>query len=96
MANEPNALVYVPTRKIIFATNTFVNVPTVLRVDGVSMIEVVQEQEAGYTVQIPIFHNDGTKLAVAKGSRLILTDAGKAAGLSLRHPNKMTVCEWGG
>jgi len=48
------------------------------------MVEIVQEVTSlntrGYTTQIPIYYNDGTKLAVVKGARLHATSEGKKVG----------------
>jgi hypothetical protein len=81
---------------IVIATNTFINVPIIIQYKTTPMLEMVHEVDLGYTTRVPIFHRDGTKLAVVKGSRLFPTEDGKKAGLTLRHPDKMTVCELDG
>lgn len=70
-------LIFQESPAVELCTNTFINVPIILQYDTTPLIEVVREQEAGHMVKIPIFHNDGTKLAVCKGSRLFLTEDGK-------------------
>ena len=78
------------------ATNTFVNCPIILQYDDTPLIQVVQNVDASFTTEIDIFHDDGTFLAKAKGTQLYPTDDGKKAGVTLRHPDKLTVCELNG
>lgn len=91
-----SVLVFQQSPEIELATNKFINVPVILQYEGTPLIEVVQEVNVGFNIQIPIFHSDGTYLAKVKGSQLYLTDEGKNAGVILRHPDKMTVCEING
>jgi hypothetical protein len=81
---------------VTVATNTFINVPTILQYEDTPLLEVVQVEKAGFTTQIPIYHPDGTYLAKVVGSRLFVTENGKNAGLSLKFPQNKTVCELGG
>ena len=60
------------------------------------LIEVIREQQAGYTTSIPIYHSDGTYLAKVVGSQLYATADGAKAGIILRYPDRGTVCEMGG
>ena len=60
------------------------------------MLEIVQAVKAGYTTKIPIYHNDGTKLAVVKGSDVYPTEDGTKAGVTTRHPPGATICELNG
>jgi hypothetical protein len=46
-----------------------------------------------FTTKIPIFHSDGTELAVAKGARLFETKAGKKAGVTIREIHTGNVCD---
>jgi hypothetical protein len=78
-----------------FGGNTFIDVPIILQVDEVPIIETVREQHLSRTTSFSIFDPDGTYLAKAVGPRLFLTEEGRKAGLKLRHPDKMTVCELG-
>ena len=89
-------LVFQKSPEIELATNRFINVPIILQYDVTPLIEVVREIDIGFEIQIPIYHSDGTYLAKVKGSRLFLTDDGKKAGVTLRYPDKMTVCELAG
>ena len=89
-------LLYQSSPLIHFATNTFVNVPVILQYEDTPLLEVVREQAAGYTTQFSIYHHDGTYLAKLKGSQLYATEAGKKAGLVLRHPPLKTICELNG
>lgn len=63
---------------VTIATNIFINVPTILKFEETNLIEVIKDQNIGYTTQIPIYHPDGTLLATAKGNRLFLNKDNKA------------------
>lgn len=89
-------LIFSKSQAIELCSNIFIEVPVILKFDDTPLIEVIQHLDAGYTTCFNIYHNDGTKLAVAKGSRLFCTEAGKAIGVTLRHEDKLTVCEFGG
>jgi len=91
-----DALVFQESPIIELATNKFVNVPVILQYDKTPLISIVHEIKAGYEIEIPIFYKDGTYLAKVKGSRLFATKEGEKAGVTLRHPDKMTVCEING
>lgn len=98
-AREPkgmNPLVFSTSPTVVLSTNRFRDVPVVLQYEQTPLIEVVREVGVGFDVQAAIYHPDGTYLAKVKGSRLFLTEAGKKAGLTLRHPDKRTVCELDG
>lgn len=96
MSNQPTELIFLEHPIVRFATHTFINVPVLLQYEDTPLVEVVQQMSKDYTTQISIFHPDGTQLAVAKGARLHLTDAGRKAQLRLRHPDRKTVCELDG
>ena len=89
-------LIFTEAPAVTIATNTFVRVPVILQYDDTPLIEVVRCQPAGFTTSIPIFHSDGTYLAKVVGSRVVATDAGAKAGITLEHPDKMTVCRLAG
>jgi hypothetical protein len=88
-------LIFTSAPVISLATNTFVNVPIILQYEDIPLIQIVKTQPAGFTMEIPIYHPDGTYLAKVVGSRLFLTQDGENAGLSLTYPDKMTVCKLG-
>jgi hypothetical protein len=90
---EQNYLTYLTAPKVTIATNTFVNVPVILKYDDINLIEIVKEEGLGYTTQIPIFHNDGTYLAKVNGTRMYLTDDGKKAGLKIDKYDMLWVCK---
>lgn len=94
--DAPDDLFFSTTPSIDFGSNTFVNVPVILQYDDAPLIEVVQIQPAGFTTQFRIFGSDGAYLAKAVGSRLHLTNDGRKANLTLRHPPLVTVCELNG
>src|SRR6266542_407800 len=87
------SLIYQEAPIVHLASNTFIDVPTVLQYEDVPLISVVHVAEAGFTAEIPIYHSDGTYLAKVVGSQIYPTAAGKKAGLILRHPGHATVCE---
>lgn len=91
-----NKLIYQNSPTVEFGTNIFVNVPTILQFDDTPLISIIKEENIGYTTSIPIYHQDGTYLAKVKGNRVWPTEDGKKAGISLRHPEGMTVCEMDG
>jgi hypothetical protein len=73
----------------------FVNTPIPIRYEDTPMLEIVQEAD-GYSPHIPIFHQDRTKLAVARNGRLFLTEEGKKANLIIRKEDRLDVCELDG
>ena len=95
MADE-NKLIYQTSPVVTVATNQFVNVPVILQFDDTPLISVVRDQTLGYTTEIPIYHADGTYLAKANGTRVFPTKDGEKAGLKMRFPKDMTVCELDG
>jgi hypothetical protein len=90
------SLIYQEAPIVHLASNTFIDVPTVLQYEDTPLIKVVRVAEAGFTAEIPIYHSDGTYLAKVVGSQIYPTADGKKAGLTLRHPGHATVCELNG
>lgn len=88
-----NTFTFQTSPKVVVATNTFINVPVILKYEDTNLIEVVTEEEFGFTTQIPIYHNDGTYLAKVKGNRMYLTDDGKKAGLKIEKHEGLWVCK---
>lgn len=91
-----NKLIYQNVPTVTLSTNTFRNVPVILQYDETPLISIVREESLGYTTEIPIYHQDGTYLAKVNGTRIYPTEAGKLAGLSMKYPKGMTVCEMDG
>ncbi len=89
-------LIYQIAPRVTLATNQFVNVPIILQYDDTPLVSIVREHALGFTTEIPIFHADGTYLAKVKGTRVYPTDDGKKAGIIMRSPKDMTVCEMNG
>lgn len=80
-------LVFSQSPCITIASNTFINVPIILRYEDLNLIEVIKDLTIGYHIEIPIYHPDGTKLAVAKNSRIFNTSEGEKAGVKIdKHP----------
>lgn len=86
-------LVFQTPPNVVIAGNTFINVPVILLYENVKIIEVVKDLEIGYTSKIPIFHPDGTQLAVTVGNRLFLTDEGKKANIEIDKYEGVWVCK---
>ena len=91
-----NELVFQESPRIELASNSFQDVPTILQYEDIPLIEVVRTESAGYTTQISIYHSDGTFLARVKGAQMYRTAEGEKAGVSMRHPGLLTVCEMNG
>lgn len=94
-------LIFFESPMVTMATNTFINVPTILQYEDTPLVSVIKEQitkreRTGFSIEIPIYHPDGTYLAKAVGSRLFKTKEGKKAGLTMKHPQNMVVCELDG
>jgi hypothetical protein len=89
----PDKLVYQTTPKVIIATNTFINVPIILKYEDINLIEVIKETNLGYTTQIPIYHSDGTYLAKVTGMRIYPTKEGEKAGLTTEKYKGLWVCK---
>lgn len=85
-------IVFQSSPKITVATNTFINVPIVLKYEDTSLIEVVKEHDIGFTTQIPIYHSDGTYLAKVTGNRVYPTEAGKKANIQIRDLEGQFIC----
>ena len=78
---------------VTLATNTFINVPIILRYEDLNLIEIIKEMGLDYEIQIPIFHQDGTYLAKVKGNRVFPTEEGKKAGITLEKRVGITACQ---
>ena len=85
-------LFFQSSQKITVATNTFINVPVILKYEDTPLIEVVKEQNIAFTTQIPIYHSDGTYLAKVKGNRVYPTEAGKKANIEIRDAQDRFIC----
>jgi hypothetical protein len=85
-------LIYHSSPAVTFATNTFINVPTILQFDDTPLVSIVRETTLGYTSEIPIYHADGTYLAKVRGTRVYATSEGRAAEVAIRQLPSMWVC----
>ncbi len=79
--------------EIEIATNRFIDVPTIIQFEDVPLMQVGNFEAAGYTTKFAVYHSDGTKIAVVKGSQVYLTEEGKNASLKMRHEPDLTACE---
>jgi hypothetical protein len=78
---------------VVIGSNAFIHVPIIIQYEDTPLLEVGDFVEAGFSVKFPVFHRDGTKIAVVKGSRIFPTEEGKAARLTSRYEPNMTVFE---
>jgi len=85
-------LIFQSSPSITVATNTFINVPVILKYEDTPLMEVIKEQGIGFTTQIPIYHSDGTYLAKVKGNRIFPTEAGKKANINIRDEQGKFIC----
>jgi len=86
-------LIFQNAPDVTIATNTFINVPRILRFEDVNLIEIVRDLKVGFTTQIPIYHPDGTYLAKATGNRLYLTNDGKKTNLKINKLANVWECK---
>ena len=70
---------------IIYATNTFINVPIIFQYHDTPLIELTKVPTVGFTHKVNIFNQDGVKIAVAKGSKFYFTPEGEKSNLTKRH-----------
>ncbi|NQU05247.1 MAG: hypothetical protein HQ568_04075 [Calditrichaeota bacterium] len=85
-------LVFQSSQRITIATNTFINVPVILKYEDTPLIEVVRVEDIGFTSQIPIYHPDGTYLAKVRGNRVYRTEEGKKANIDIRNLQDTFIC----
>ena len=85
-------LVFQSSPSIVLATNTFINVPIILKYEDTPLIEIIKQQGIGFTTQIPIYHSDGTYLAKVTGNRVYPTEAGKKAKIEIRDTPGKFIC----
>ncbi len=86
-------LIYQTSPEVMFASNTFVNVPTILQFDDTPLISVVREEQLGYTTDIPIYDASGVYLAKVRGTRVYPTPEGTEAGVRIRQLPMVWICE---
>jgi len=86
-------LIYQSTPRVTFASNTFINVPTILQFDDTPLVSVVREEHLGFTTEIPIYGSNGTYLAKVRGTRVFATPEGTEAGVKIRQLPGLWVCD---
>jgi len=91
-----NTLFFRPDTKIVVSTNTFINVPIILKYEETNLIETIRETPINFTSQIRIYHPDGTYLTKAKGNRLFPTPESVKAGVVMEEYLGLTVCKMNG
>ena len=87
-----DTLLFLNWPKVTMGSNSFIDVPVILKYDNLNMIEIIKEPGFGYTTQIPIFDAEGTYLATAKGSTLVTTDESEIGDLALAQNGDSTIC----
>lgn len=88
-----NSLTFQNSPQVVIATNTFINVPVILKYEDTNLIELIREQNLGFTTKIPIYHQDGTYLAKVTGNRIYATKDGEKAGLKIEQHKGLWVCK---
>lgn len=83
MPADEAELFFFTSPEVEFASNVFVNVPTIFQYDDTPLVEVVQAKTATYSAQFRIFDQDGIYVAKAVGTQLFLTPEGKKSNLVL-------------
>ena len=91
-----DTLIFTNWPKVSMGSNTFTDVPTILKYDNLNMIEIIKEAGNGYTIQIPIFDAEGTYLATFKGNSLVTTAESEIGDLTLSQENESTICTLNG
>jgi hypothetical protein len=79
--------------EVTIATNTFINVPTILQFEDTPLIEIVKELDTTFLPKFTIYDSDGNDIAVVKGTRIFPTEKGKLANVSIRDEPDILVCE---
>jgi len=92
---KTDTFIFQTTPQITIATNTFINVPVILKFEDTNLIEIIKELDLGFTTQIPIYHPDGTFLAKINGTRSYPTKEGKKAGVRVEKYADRWVCKMG-
>lgn len=90
-----NSLIFGQRSVIRYGGNIFINVPVVLQVDDVPLIEIIKNNEISWTTRFSLYHSDGAKLAEVVGTRLFLTHAGEKAGVEMQFRSRLTCCALG-
>jgi hypothetical protein len=89
-------LIFQQTPVVTFLTNTFINVPIILKHEETNLIEIIRNETGiGFTTQIPVYHPDGTYLAKVVGNRIYLTNDGKKSGIILDKRAGLWICKMG-
>ncbi|MCX7424674.1 MAG: HNH endonuclease signature motif containing protein [Planctomycetia bacterium] len=93
------SLIFAQSPFITIGSNQFLcRIP--VRYRDTAMLEFVKEVDTShgetYTSHIPIFHSDGTKLAVVKGRQIYKTKDGEKAGVTLDYIPDGTICKING
>lgn len=89
-------LFYHSTPHVTFASNTFINVPTILQFEDTPLVSIVSEEGLGYTTEIPIYNSDGIYLAKVRGTRVYATEDGKKSGVEIQQLPNLWVCSVAG
>ena len=95
---NPNTqeLMFLKHPQVVFATNTFINVPIILQYEDEPLISIVKTDTIGFTTRVPVYHEDRTYLGEIRGNRVYPTPDGKKAGLVVRQKPGVWVSEMAG
>jgi hypothetical protein len=79
--------------EVALGSCVFRNVPVIIQYLDTPLLEVVTSESAGYTTKFPVFLEDGTQIAVVKGSQIYRTKEGALAKIGIRYEPNLTVFE---
>lgn len=88
--------IYHQSPEVVLGSNVFVNVPVILKYEDVNLVEVANLIDIGYSLEIPIYHSDGTYLAKVRRNRVYPTEEGKKVGVNIIQNEGQVVCELAG
>lgn len=91
--DEKERLIFTTSPTITIATVSFVRVPVIVQYGETPLLELVKNFDASFSTRISVYHKDGTKLAVVRGTQIYATEEGKKVGIELKYPPLRTICE---
>ena len=78
--------------EIVLATNTFINIPVVLKYDETPLIEMIHTQDFGFTTRVHIYHSDGSPIGNVTGKRLFLVNEEKQVAIDIKETTDKLTC----
>jgi hypothetical protein len=81
-----NRLVFQSRPAAVIGSNTFIDVPILIEINGEPLVEVVQDIKLKWTTQVPIYDEDSNYIAKVVGTRVVPGPDWQKGRLSMRHP----------